>query len=62
VLLLQDVHQLDQGVVAAKPREQVLLLELLVVLLDEGSDDLGSPGDDVGRKSALAPMRRLTSS
>jgi hypothetical protein len=40
MLLLEHVHEIDKHIVLAKTREEIVLLELLMVLLDEGADDL----------------------
>jgi hypothetical protein len=62
VLLFENVHDVDERVVAPEAGEEVLLLELLVVLLDEGPDDLRPTSDDIrGELRAGADAPRTSS-
>ena len=47
VLRLQRLNERDEHVGALELRENVILLILLVVLLDEGTDQLGSVKEDL---------------
>ena len=48
VLRPEDADQIDEGVGLLEPREELVLLELLVVVLDEPTDDAGR-ADQNGR-------------